>query len=88
MAWKDAQSANSSKKEPEFTFKIEAHLETLSEKQGKDGSKWTRELNLVSFNGKDPLYDIRDWNSDHTRMGKGIRLTRDEMDVLAKFFTE
>lgn len=87
MTWKNAQGATA-KQETDFTFKIESHLETLSTKKAQDGTAWTRELNLVSFNGKDPLYDIRDWNSDHTRMGKGIRLTREEMGILAKFFTE
>ncbi|MGT2754540.1 PC4/YdbC family ssDNA-binding protein [Streptococcus ovis] len=33
---------------------------------------WTTELNLVSWNGKPAKYEIRDWNPDHTRGGKGL----------------
>ena len=29
---------------------------------------WTKELNLVSWNEREPKYDIRDWNEDHTRL--------------------
>ena len=39
---------------------------------------WTKELNLVSWNGAAPKYDIRDWAPDHAKMGKGITLTEDE----------
>ncbi len=34
-------------------------------------SGWTKELNLISWNGGDPKYDIRQWSSDHSKMGKG-----------------
>lgn len=40
---------------------------------------WSKELNLISWNGRDPKYDIRDWNETHEKMGKGITLTEDEM---------
>ena len=39
---------------------------------------WKRELNLVSWNGAVPKYDIRDWAPDHESMGKGIALSKDE----------
>ena len=42
-------------------------------------SGWTKELNLVSFNGKPAKYDIRSWGPDHDRMGKGITLSREEL---------
>lgn len=35
-------------------------------------SGWTTQLNLVSWNGKEPKLDIRSWNEDRSRMGKGI----------------
>ncbi len=47
---------------------------------------WTRELNLVSWNDREPKYDIRDWSPDHTRMSKGISLTEDEMKKLIELF--
>lgn len=40
---------------------------------------WTKELNLVSWNGRDPKYDLRDWAPDHKKMGKGITLTKEEV---------
>lgn len=43
---------------------------------------WTREINIVSWNGKEPKYDIRDWNKDHTDMSRGITLTSEEFKEL------
>lgn len=40
---------------------------------------WTKELNLVSWTGRDPKYDLRDWAPDHEKMGKGITLTKEEV---------
>ncbi|MDD5852238.1 MAG: PC4/YdbC family ssDNA-binding protein [Galactobacillus timonensis] len=49
------------------------------------GSKgWKTELNVVSWNGGDPKYDIRAWNEDHSMMGKGITLSEDELRSLYK----
>ena len=41
-----------------------------------------RQLNLISWNEKEPKYDIRDWAPDHSRMGKGVTLTADELAAL------
>ena len=46
---------------------------------------WTREVNIVSWNGAEPKVDIRDWNADHTKMSKGITLTIDEGKELVKY---
>ena len=43
---------------------------------------WTKELNLVSWNGRAPKFDLRDWAPDHAKMGKGITLSNDELDQL------
>ena len=43
---------------------------------------WKKELNLISWNGRDPKYDIRDWAPNREKMGKGITLTEDELMVL------
>ena len=40
---------------------------------------WTKEINLVRWNGGVAKYDIRDWDPQHTRMSKGITLKEDEM---------
>ena len=39
---------------------------------------WRKEINLISWNGAEPKYDIRDWSPEHEKMGKGITLTKDE----------
>lgn len=45
---------------------------------------WKKELNLVSWNGREAKYDIRDWAPDHEKMGKGITLTKEEAENLKK----
>ena len=42
-------------------------------------SGWTKELNLVSWDGRPPKYDIRDWSPDHSQMGRGVTLSREEL---------
>ena len=45
-------------------------------------SGWAKELNLISWNDRDPKYDLRDWSADHTKMGKGVTLTKEELSAL------
>lgn len=40
---------------------------------------WTKELNLISWSGKDAKYDLRDWSPAHEKMGKGVTLSKDEL---------
>ena len=49
---------------------------------------WTKELNLISWNGAAPKYDIRDWAPEHEKMGKGVTLTREEAENLYKLLGE
>jgi len=62
----------------ELKYEIKQHLADL----GDNGRGWTKELNLVSWNDREPKYDIRDWSPDHSRMGKGLTLTGDELAAL------
>ena len=55
-------------------FEIKEEIGILSE----SASGWKKELNLVSWNDRKPKYDIRDWDPDHEKVGKGITLTREE----------
>lgn len=57
-----------------ITFKIDRHLGTLS----KNEKNWTKEINLVSWNNASAKLDIRPWNEDHSKCGKGITLTDEE----------
>jgi len=45
-------------------------------------SGWSKELNLISWNDREPKFDIRDWSGDGMKMGKGVTLTLDELLVL------
>ena len=49
---------------------------------GVGSGAWGTELNLISWNGASPKYDIRKWTDDHERMGKGISLTKSELEEL------
>jgi len=60
------------------TFEIKETIAVLS--KGTKG--WQRELNVISWNGATPKYDIRDWNPDHDKMGKGITLDEIEANLL------
>ena len=64
----------------ELKFEIKETLGILSE----NAKGWTKELNLISWNDRDPKYDIREWNPDHTRMGKGVTLPTEEFENLRK----
>ena len=71
-------------KTEEVTFVIKKHFGNLS---GAEGG-WQKEVNLVSWNGKPEKLDIRDWNPDHTKMGKGITFTEDEARKLLSILKE
>ncbi len=49
---------------------------------------WTKELNLISWNGGAPKFDVRDWAPEHEKMGKGITISRDEAKILATLLNE
>ena len=59
-------------------FEITERIGVLSE----NAKGWTKELNKVSWNEREPKYDLREWNPDHSRMGKGITLTDEEVETL------
>ena len=65
-----------------FRFEIVKSLGIVTEKKGADGTPWTREINLVSWNGRGPKVDIREWNADHTKMSKGITMTDEEAEQM------
>ncbi len=62
----------------DLKYEITEHLGVLSE----NAKGWTKEVNRISWNDREPKYDIREWNPDHTRMGKGVTLTDEEVEML------
>jgi Uncharacterized protein conserved in bacteria len=68
----------------DIKFEIKEELGTLSESP----KGWTKEVNLISWNGAAPKYDIRDWAPNHEKMGKGITLTAEEAEALYKILAK
>ena len=48
----------------------------------KSSSGWEKQLNLVSWNDREPKYDLREWSPDGEKMGKGVTLTKEELLAL------
>lgn len=48
---------------------------------------WSKEVNIVEWNGREAKFDIRDWGPDHGRMRKGITLRREEAAEVAKILS-
>ncbi|MEA5011103.1 MAG: PC4/YdbC family ssDNA-binding protein [Angelakisella sp.] len=59
----------------EIKFEIKENIGTLSE----SSKGWSKELNLVSWNDKEPKFDLREWDPAHQKMGKGVTLSKDEL---------
>ena len=68
----------------EFRYDIVEQLGVLSE----NSNGWSRELNFISWNGRDPKYDIRDWAPGNEKMGKGISLSREEAKALKELLNK
>ena len=64
----------------DIKFEIVKEIGVLSESP----KGWTKELNLVSWNGAEPKYDLRDWAPGHEKMGKGVTLSEDEVQNLCR----
>lgn len=64
----------------EIKYEIIEELGVLSE----SAKGWTKELNLISWNGGAPKYDVRDWSPEHEKMGKGVTLSEEEAKKLAE----
>ena len=67
----------------EVTFEIVEHIGVIDSIENRD-EKWTKEVNVVAWNGGKPKIDVRDWNANHDRMGRGITLTEDQAMKLTK----
>ena len=63
---------------PEIKYEIVESIGIVSE--GKNG--WNKELNLIKWNEREAVYDIRTWSPDREKMGKGITISVEEAKVL------
>ena len=64
----------------EIQYEIVKEIAVLS----MSDSGYTKEINLISWNGKEPKYDIRTFSPNREKCGKGITLTADEATTLLK----
>ena len=62
----------------EIKYEIIKKIGVLS----KSASGWAKELNLISWNDREPKYDIREWSPDGQTMGKGVTLSKEELLAL------
>lgn len=64
----------------QFEYEIIQNIAVLSESP----KGWTKEINIISWNGREPKYDIREWAPDRNKMGKGITLSKEEAQILKR----
>jgi hypothetical protein len=62
----------------DIKYEIKETVGSLSE----NNKGWSKELNLISWNDREPKYDIRDWAPGHEKMGKGVTLSTEELKKL------
>ncbi|MBQ7411760.1 MAG: hypothetical protein IJW10_02495 [Clostridia bacterium] len=68
----------------EFKFDIVKFFGCVSE----NNNGWVKEVNLISWDEREPVYDIRVWQEGHEKLGKGITLTEKEIKNLKALLNE
>lgn len=71
------------KNDTEIKYEIVNEIGVIS-----DDGKWRLELNRISWNGREPKYDLRKWAPGHEKMGKGVTLSDDELIRLADLLAQ
>ena len=62
----------------EIKFEIKETIGVIAE----SSKGWKKELNLISWNGKEAKYDLREWAPGHEKMGKGVTLSKEDLKCL------
>ncbi|WP_078576607.1 YdbC family protein [Salipaludibacillus agaradhaerens] len=68
----------------DIKFEIVKHIGELSESP----KGWKKELNLISWNNREPKYDVREWSPDHQKMGKGLTFTEEELKTFRSLLND
>lgn len=68
----------------DIKYEIKETVGTISE----NNKGWSKELNLISWNNREAKYDLRDWSSEHEKMGKGVTLSKDELIKLKEILND
>lgn len=63
----------------DFKYEITEKIGVLSQNVNNG---WERQLNMVSWNEREPKYDIRDWAPDGKKMSKGVSMSTEELIML------
>ena len=59
-------------------YEIKENLGVISTSK----SGWTKELKIISWDGREAKYDIREWSPDHQKMSKGLTFSNEEVKTL------
>lgn len=62
----------------DIKYEVKESLGILSEST----KGWTKELRSISWNGREPKFDIREWAPADEMMGKGITLSKEDLKKL------
>ena len=68
----------------EIKFEIINNIGVLS----TTASGREKQINLISWNERDPKYDIHEWSPDSEMMGKGVTLTKEELFPLKELLNK
>jgi len=68
----------------DIKFEIVKKIGVLSQSE----KSWAKELNLVSWNDREPKYDIREWSPEHDKMSKGVTLSKEELLALKEILNQ
>ena len=68
----------------ELKFEVTQNCGVISE----SAKGWKKELNFVSWNGREAKLDLREWDLEHLKMGKGITLTNEEAKKLREILND
>lgn len=77
-------SSRGQNRSDDFSFEIVNHFGVIS----TSNHGWTKEFNLVSWNRREPKYDIREWKPDHSKMSKGVTMTAEEVRELSRLIQD
>jgi hypothetical protein len=67
-----------------ITFEVKQSIAILS----TSTKGWSKQFNLVSWNGREAKFDIRDWDEKQEKMGRGISLSMEELLKLQECLNE
>ena len=75
-----SNNSNNQQRGDEVRFEIKEHIGVIGSKE----NGWTKEVNIVEWNGGAGKVDVREWDPDHKRMSRGITLFEEEAEKLTR----